>query len=494
MSSILTVSEMNFGEYDAFNEDAADGDYFEKSFVTPFSFQMNTLRNDKNFIIVGKKGAGKTAAQLYFRKKLERDGYITNFFSFFDGVSQDNYRNLAKTQKIDFLNINIDRIKNMHNYYDFRSIWERVFYIQLSACLENNQISNDFTRFVKSTVSKFFSGIMSDILKSFKIELKIPISSVSAKLSFDPSGLVNNNKLDIEDFNKIARSLLLSECRGNRVYMFVDELVFSKLDLQDDEVKVRSALIRDILRVSHEINRDLCSHKIDIHFICTLRPEIRNFLNDMDAEISKIIDSKDVLLHWNSNDTENNILIDLLKKKIISGAGSSIDIENFFDREINFGRHSQSVFKFMLNNSWHRPRDIVRFLKSYQKCNPSDKRFSQDGIKNSLNEYSRVSAKEIMDELSVNYDNSVILRIKQAIRNQRYEDIREFERAMAGMPNVNIRQLCDDLFLSGVIGNFQEVSGKIRYFWSHRHEEYLSEDMSICVHPGLWNYFNIRHS
>ncbi|MDE1900883.1 MAG: hypothetical protein KGI37_04455 [Alphaproteobacteria bacterium] len=69
-----TVSDMNFGEYDAFDESAADASFFQKSFVTPISLSLSTLRNNKNYIIIGKKGAGKTSAQLFLRKQLEEQG------------------------------------------------------------------------------------------------------------------------------------------------------------------------------------------------------------------------------------------------------------------------------------------------------------------------------------------------------------------------------------------------------------------------------------
>ncbi|WP_149469358.1 P-loop ATPase, Sll1717 family [Roseomonas genomospecies 6] len=495
LKGFQSISDMNFGEYDAVDEDATNPSFFEKSFVIPFSFSMSTLSNRRNYIIIGKKGAGKTAAQLYLKSKLEREGFITNFFSFFDGISHQNYNDLAKTQKIDFLKIDINNLKNLFNYYDFRSVWERVLYVQLSACMSKNGINNAFTSFVNSTVSNKTSGLLNGILKSLKIEVQIPLHIMSAKLSFDPTNLVNSrNEMDISSFNDISRELLIRECSGLKVYMFIDELVFSKLDSQDDEIKVRSALIRDILRVSHDLNRDLCRNCIDIHFICTLRPEIRNFLNELDAEISKIIDSKDVLLHWNSDHIDDNILITLFKKKIECGSQSHVDMDNFIDKTIRFGKRPQSTYKFILHNSWYRPRDIIRYLKSYQKVNPSHTRLSEDGFKNCLNEYARVSAKEIMDELSVNYGQTIVCRLRNAIRKQEYADCNELMKEITGIPNVDLQQLCDDMFHAGIIGNVDATKSGKRYFWSHRGEEFLIRDMHVTVHPGLWNYFNIRHS
>jgi hypothetical protein len=54
-------------------------------------------------------------------------------------------------------------------------------------------------------------------------------------------------------------------------------------------------------------------------------------------------------------------------------------------------------------------------------------------------------------------------------------------------------RLTEDLYDVGVIGNVDKANGKRRYFWSPREEERLDTEMEIIIHPGLLNYFNIRH-
>ena len=72
------------------------------------------------------------------------------------------------------------------------------------------------------------------------------------------------------------------------MYLFVDELVFSKLDAHDDEVRARAAMVRDIFRVAREMNNYFHQNNLDFHVICSVRPEIRNMLNELDADVGEI--------------------------------------------------------------------------------------------------------------------------------------------------------------------------------------------------------------
>ena len=65
----MKVSEFNFGEYDARREFLRAEQYFMQTFISPISFPLNTLNNRNNYIIVGQKGSGKTACQLYLENE-----------------------------------------------------------------------------------------------------------------------------------------------------------------------------------------------------------------------------------------------------------------------------------------------------------------------------------------------------------------------------------------------------------------------------------------
>jgi len=89
------ISEFNLGEYDARQEYSRGEQYFLESYISPTSFPLSTLNNRQNYIIVGKKGAGKTAAQLFLENTKTAEGYPSHVLSFFDDVTPTPHNTFA---------------------------------------------------------------------------------------------------------------------------------------------------------------------------------------------------------------------------------------------------------------------------------------------------------------------------------------------------------------------------------------------------------------
>lgn len=76
----MKLADLYFGELEAFDEARNEADYFSQTFVVPDSFSPGSLRKNRKFIIIGRKGVGKTALQMYFAQQLMKDGFLTTFF------------------------------------------------------------------------------------------------------------------------------------------------------------------------------------------------------------------------------------------------------------------------------------------------------------------------------------------------------------------------------------------------------------------------------
>jgi hypothetical protein len=489
LSAAMKISEFNFGEYDARREFLRAEQYFMQTFISPVSFALNTLSNRNNYIIVGQKGSGKTACQLYLEnQKAKKEGYLSGLISFYDDLTPEDYINFASTQRINL--ISTDQIERIETLYDFKEIWKRILFIRIAKLLEDNGFSNTYTKYCLST-TKGTNSIIDGIKKSLKVEVSIPIALLQAKIKFDPSVFGSNQEVSLLEFNQIAEQLFSSECKQHRMYFFVDELVISNLNTKSDEYKARLALVRDIVRTCCYLN-DLCVREaLDFHFICNLRPEIRTRLNDVDPEISKIMDGNDVFLSW-----DEESLLEIMTQKIVNGSPRLvvIDADKFLPKTITFGGRPVDFLSFFLNNSWYKPRDVIRFLKAYAKINPSDEVITESGVKRALNEYARISAVELFEQISVRYSPDVIEVLKTNINQRNYKNAGEIADSMkTKLNNIDTFKLVQELYDAGVIGNVDYVNGKRRYFWSHRQEEMLDWEMGVTIHPGLLNYFNIRH-
>ncbi|WFE73574.1 P-loop ATPase, Sll1717 family [Roseinatronobacter sp. S2] len=170
-----------------------------------------------------------------------------------------------------------------------------------------------------------------------------------------------------------------------------------------------------------------------------------------------------------------------------------MNFSEFCDNSIRFGNKKVSIENFLKINTWGRPRDVVQLLNSIADKNPNSTRIGQDEIKNALNEYSRRAINEIKDEISVRHGKEIALTLRQSVHKRHYSTFDEFDsKVLARFRFSNQTTLRDDLFHFGVIGNFDDSFSSRRYYWFHRGEEFLKTELGICIHPGLWNYFNIR--
>ncbi len=492
--SAKRLHELYFGDVEALDESENHSEYFIGSFVAPPSFSLDMLRNDREFVVVGRKGAGKTASQMYLMRQIERQGGIAKLFSFHSDMRNQDYASLAKTQRIEF--VDIANRKNIFLYYDFRDVWERFIHIKIAETLNERNKGNKYTKFATGGQSKLLN-LFEGIAKTLKVRMSSDLLGLAIDVGVDLDRLAVDGELDLKAFNGVCRALLAAHCKETHFVFFVDELVFSKLDAEDHEVQARAAMIRDILRVCREMNNFSVKNGLKFHFICSVRPEVRNFINDLDSEIGKILDGKSALIQWEvkeESSLEDSDLISILRRKV-AGSGIEQDAKGkAIPERISFGKGSLSLAQFIDTNTWWRPRDIVRFLNAVRLKNPNATQIGEEEIKRSLNEYSRMSMKEISDELGVRYGRPVLEGLRQAVRKHEYRDFDDLVFDLSKrIQTDSMEAFVENLFQLGVILNFDRTpSGKMRFFSAHRDEEFLVKDMGIQIHKGLWHYFNVR--
>ncbi|MDA5633839.1 MULTISPECIES: P-loop ATPase, Sll1717 family [Rhizobium/Agrobacterium group] len=486
----MALSERYFGDLEAFDEANQNDSFFENTFVLPSSLSMEALKNNRKFIIVGRKGSGKTSVQMHLADTVKKKGYFVHHFRFFYDLRTDDYADIAKTQnEISFSSVLSN--KNLFLHYDFRDIWERVFFQKIANTLTSEGYSNKFTDFVEPQ-SSILSNIFDGISKTLTVKIKPKMGPIAAEIGIDLSKLERPDELPIKVFNKITRELFAKHCIQFQMYFFVDELVFSRLDAREDEITIRAAMVRDIIRTVWELNSYSYQNKMEFHFICSIRPEVRNMINDLDSESGKYLDGKDVELNWITRSSDNRLLIvDVLRKKVEYSHFKKTAFDSFFTEKIKFGSRQFSVDQFVRENMWGRPRDVVRLLIAIQKKSPNAELISEIEIKAGLDEYSRMSLKELVDELGVTFGSQVIDTLRFGIRKKNYKSVDELWNSLNNTKlNVNRDRFIKELFELGFIGGHLPAQGK--YFWFHRGESYLKPDHNIIIHPGLWNELSIR--
>lgn len=57
------LSDHYFGDLESYDEAKNHYDFFRNTFIVPSSMSTSSLANNKKFIVVGRKGVGKTATK-----------------------------------------------------------------------------------------------------------------------------------------------------------------------------------------------------------------------------------------------------------------------------------------------------------------------------------------------------------------------------------------------------------------------------------------------
>jgi len=92
-----------------------------------------------------------------------------------------------------------------------------------------------------------------------------------------------------------------------------------------------------------------------MHIVCGVRPEIRDIINDQDAEINKVFDGKSVTLSWDMGNDDDSILFRLMKQKVIHSSGKVrvVSFDEFVTKSVSFGGNINTLEKFLHSNtSW----------------------------------------------------------------------------------------------------------------------------------------------
>ena len=228
---------------------------------------------------------------------------------------------------------------------------------------------------------------------------------------------------------------------------------------------------------------------------------------ELGHEIGRDIDDYGVRLDWSEGkDAIDHPLMNLVRRKIAKSAG--IDEENvwetFFPKKIN----NQEFYKFILNSSYYRPRDIVRLLRVARGFRDSDERFTTEHFDRTSIEYSKQTWLEVTEELLASYSHEEIASLQRLLLGSsthffkgdlitrasvRYEDDRNIQSLLERR---DISMILSDLYRIGVVGNDFVVTDahgrrRARQRWIFRGNTTLNDSERMAVHKSLWKHLSL---
>lgn len=345
-----------------------------------------------------------------------------------------------------------------------------------------------------------------------KIKLSMPCKDPISQVEIAPEIEVDfqNNKSDIA-YNQFITIIDEAEQMFANVertdvpyYIFVDELEAYYGDL--NIFKRDLCLIRDLIFTVKRINGLFKNISDNTKIICSVRTEIIKSISRfiVTKEMNKVISGFEVPLIWDYNNTTSfhHPIMQILLKRI------AICEENIDENEISSKEiyrkwfpeqiHMIEPANYILNNSWFKPRDIVRLITSAQNSIESGSEcFSQAVFNSCQKKYSLDSLAEICEEMRALYTSEEIDVIISCFTGFRtIFSISQLKERINNLYSNTIiskkfTEVIEDLYRLGFLGNYLPASKTYR--WQHKGDDHviLSDEWRLMIHHALQSALSI---
>lgn len=514
--SNVCIKDLYVGKPDAKDEIYFEGqDEFIKTFVVAEHFQIDSLLHGSNCFITGFKGTGKTSLLFYLDNKLkEEDPSACSSFVFFKEEYTDAKRDELQALSSRMLSSISVEPGALLGGKDFEYIWRWLF---LKRVVSDNE---EYTRnlFVDNENWQKFEKKMAQIhaphnkKKSIvpeKIKVAMPYKDPSTQTEIAPElevDLSNNQDKNYHQFMALideAEQLLVSATKTDiPYYIFIDELEAYYGERQVFERDL--ALIRDLIFTVKRFNTMFAKNGMrHIKFVCSVRSEILNAISRfiVTKEINKVTAGFSVPLTWlytNTSSHAHPIIQILLKRMAVCENKETYDYKDIYNRWFPEKIHNIEPASYILNNSWCKPRDMVRLLSSAQTSLQNKSETFTQAVFDGLNRtYSEESLDEIKEELRALYDPEQMDEIINCFMGYKTTfSVKQLRERVTNyfhgsVLDTNFNQVIEDLYRLGFLGNFMPVSKTYR--WQHKGNGrvILTDEWRLFIHYALHSALSI---
>ena len=506
----IKIKDIYAGKPDAKDEiDFGGLEEFIKTYVVAEHFNIESLISGTNCFITGFKGTGKTALLFYLDNKFkEIDESTCSSFIFFKEEFTDTKRSeLESIARRILSSISVEKNALVDNQ-EFEYIWRWLLFKRIVS--DNEEYNRGL--FIDDENWEKFENVIGKIKspnnkRKFtipkKIKMAVPYvepstqSVITPEVEVDLQNTSDDNYLKFMEVIDEAERLLMNATRTDiPYYIFVDELeaYYGNISVFKRDL----CLIRDLIFTVKRFNSNFSTINMKCtKIICSVRSEILTAISRfiVTKELNKVTAGFAVPLMWNYGNTSSYMhpIIQILLKRISVCEGcANPDYKKVYEKWLPENIHGIEPANYILNNSWCKPRDIVRLITTVQNSiYNSSKAFTQSVFDSIVKTYSEDSLTEIKEELRALYDTDQIDTIISCFMgykttfsvSQLIQLIKTYFQG--SILETHFTQIIDDLYRLGFLGNFLPVSKTYR--WQHKGDGrvILSEEWRLVVHYAL---------
>jgi Cdc6-like AAA superfamily ATPase len=458
---------------------------------------LPSIHNEK-FFFIGRKGAGKSAIAKFLKDSSDKE--------------QNSYADIIK-----FNDIELEKLIQIIPTEDKTNIelliFEWLILVRLIRLFVKNESAiyteehKKFKHFIERNAG--FAEIdkyhINEIIEKKKLEVSIDV----LKHVFGPTiGKYVDSKSSKAPFYQFVTPLkeIVQKVLKYQVYekkefiiLFDDLDIKFKADSEESKQKLLS-----LLRAVRDLNTDVFKGS-SARVLVFLRDDIKNVLETKDSDTSKMFSSYEIPLNWYNHDnfksSENNVNLKKFANKRIAlnfqvngiKYNESDPWSSLFSSD-NYDLQGKTSFKYFLDYTFYRPRDIVLFLSEIGN-NEYSLPLNTNCFKSLIHKFIQANIKELKSELAIHFSieevNSlfeVLKTIANATSSSNRDDV--IELITDKLPNYDSNKVLKQLMDYSILILIDEDD---KLYFNYRDNDLETVDFSkLCLtcHKAIFRYFN----
>lgn len=463
---------------------------------------FNEIEALQKFIVLGRKGTGKTAIFKRFLNTRSND-----IFCFGHTFSDYPWHFHDKQAKI-----------GVPDFDKFTHSWKYLILLSISKILLNqdqsvphNDNSLEYLTKIESFIVDSYGTRDPDVTQIFtpskklklKPNFKVDFGVLQGEIS--PEGVpMENLPIIIQEVNLNLIEYVVSSLNPSNTY----RILFDQLDLGfDPSNSDYNNRVIGLLLATKEINRIAKEKGKKLSVIVFLRDDIYNSLKFEDK--NKLTQSSTTIIEWDipGNHTLKELVEKRLTELLRENPHEEIRWDDVFD-ENQLMTGKQTKYNYITDRTFLRPRDAIQFmneiLKSHHQNSDKTNLITNKEINDARLAYSQYFLDELDDEIHKHipkYEN--ILEIIKSIGYHQF-DTEDFENAIEKKKSlfndeITTYESLKNLFEFSIIGYYKAGGGgyggsEYVFRYKSARSQFEEGSKSYRVHPGLIDFLGLKRS
>ncbi len=483
----MGLKEYIFGYVDAEKEFTYKPAIIENAFYDPHNY-IEKLINDIEFMLIGRKGVGKTAYSAKIRKNATMPNASLHAQQI--NLSKFNFDEFYKIKNEDY-----EGSRKFKGAWDLCFLVEIIIFLNKKVDYKENEAFNNCILNLKNNgllyTGESLNAIVTEIASK---ELNFSFKSIGARQTYVNKTVTTNKSQIIEYFKDVLREIYYSDDRFIIILDGLDDI----LRFNNYKVEILSGLIRSL----DDINNTFAEEKIPIKIILLIREDILSLIHDPD--FTKIKSDGGLVINW---DKPNDL------KEFVS---LRFKLSGFLEEEKDFkNSHWYNLFpekidgidswKYIIGRTLKKPRDIIKFMLICQQNFPDSNKLTENNIKYIVDIYSKdYFLSEMESTISGFFEDDIVKQVYNILKSIGDIDFSVttfFNKLKSKCPEIKrsaAEEIIFILFNEGYLGQIvrrEMYAKKKRPYMEFKYKNHtltFDANAKYHVHYGLYSAFGFN--